>query len=105
MIKQRRSVMLLTTALLGLSAVGFAANARAQEPTYQFDIPAEPLGQALTDFSAVSSQQIIMSEDVAKGRTTKELHGRYTAQQALDALLAGTGLTVEISPSGVLMVR
>jgi len=105
MIKQRRSVMLLTTALLGLSAVGFAENASAQQPIFQFDIPAEPLGQALTDFSAVSSQQIIMSEDVAKGRTTKGLHGRYTAQQALDALLAGTGLTVESSASGVLMVR
>src|ERR1700678_4455531 len=111
MTKQRRSVLLLTTALMGLSTLAFAPSAAAQseqsaqEKTYQFDIPAEPLGQALTDFSAVSSQQIIMSEDVTKGHATKGLHGRFTAPQALDALLAGTDLMVETNASGVLMVR
>jgi outer membrane receptor protein involved in Fe transport len=105
MIKRRRSVLLLTTALMGLGTLACAQSAAAQEKTYQFDIAAEPLGQALTDFSAVSSQQIIMSEDVTRGHTTKGLHGRFTAQQALNVLLAGTDLEVETNASGVLMVR
>ena len=108
MIRQRRSVMLLTSALWGLGAATFGGSASAQssqQPTYQFDIPAEPLGQALTDLSTASSQQIIMSAAVAGGRTTKGLHGRYTVQQALELLLAGTDLRVETNASGVLMVR
>ncbi|HWD29225.1 MAG TPA: TonB-dependent receptor [Rhizomicrobium sp.] len=100
-----RRVLLVTTAILGFNAIGAPVALAQADQTYQFDIPAEPLGQALTDFSAVSSKQIIMSEDAAKGRTTKGLHGRYTAEQALDALLAGTDLKVEVNASGVLMVR
>ena len=85
--------------------VGTANAQDSHEQTYQFDIPAEPLGQALTDFSSISSRQILMSEDSVKSRATKGLHGRYTAPQALDALLAGTGLAVVTNASGVLMVQ
>jgi outer membrane receptor protein involved in Fe transport len=108
MIGYRRSAWLLTTAFTGLCMAAMAAPANAQDQsqqTFQFDIPAESLGQALTDFSSVSSKQILMSEDAVKGRTTKGIHGRYTASQALDALLAGTGLEAEVNASGVLMVQ
>jgi iron complex outermembrane recepter protein len=108
MIKKCRGVWLATSAFAGLSAFVSAGAASAQgapAPTYQFDIPAEPLGQALTDFSTASAQQIIMSEDVAKGRVTKGLHGRYTTREALNLLLADTGLVAESSASGVLMVK
>jgi outer membrane receptor protein involved in Fe transport len=98
----KRGTLFLTTALTTLLPVG---SSMAADPTYQFDIPVEPLGQALTDFSQISSQQILMSEDIARGRTTKGLHGRYTAEQALASLLAGTDLRVETNASGVLMVR
>jgi len=60
-----------------------------RDPTYRFDIPPEPLGQALTDFSQAAAQQIIYSESIVRGRTTSGLHGSYTAAQALHALLGG----------------
>ncbi len=101
----RRSALLLSSALAGLAMLGLGGAAQAADQTYQFDIPAEPLGQALTDFSRTSSQQIVFSEEVAAGRSTKGLHGRYTAAQALDTLLAGSGLHVETSASGVMMVQ
>lgn len=101
----RRSRLLLTTGLVGFAAIGFAGGAIAADQAHQFDIPAEPLGQALTDFSQVSSQQIIMAEGVTRGHKTSGLHGRYTAEQALDALLVGTDLKVEANAAGVLMVR
>lgn len=101
----RRSALLLSSALAGLTMMVLAGPARAADQTYQFDIPAEPLGQALTDFSRASSQQIVFSEDVTAGKATKALHGRFTAAQALDALLAGTNLRIETNASGVMMVR
>ncbi|MEI9885004.1 MAG: TonB-dependent receptor [Rhizomicrobium sp.] len=101
----RRSALLLSSALAVLAMLGFGGAVQAADQTYQFDIPSETLGQALTDFSRASSQQIVFSEEVTAGRSTKGLHGRYTAAQALDALLAGSGLHVETNSSGVMMVR
>lgn len=101
----RRSALFLTSALTGLVMLGYGGSARAADPTYQFNIPAESLGQALTDFSRESQQQIVFSEDVTAGKTTKGLHGTYTAAQALDVLLAGSGLRVDTNAAGVMMVR
>jgi outer membrane receptor protein involved in Fe transport len=111
---KRRSSLLLTSALVGVALFGGQCRAgaaptvepgNAAEKTYAFDIPAESLGQALTDFSQVSSQQIIFSETLVKGRKTGGVHGNYTANQALALLLSGTDLKIEASASGVLMVQ
>lgn len=103
--KQRCGTLLLTSAIVGVMVFGFVGTANAKDPTYQFDISAESLSQALTDFSQASSQQIIYSEDLVRGRKTSGLHGRYTAAQALKTLISGTDLKVETNSSGVLMVR
>lgn len=103
-LKQRRGTFLLSTLVGG---VFFRAGdtAYAADPTYRFDIPPETLSQALTDFSQAAALQIIYSESVVKGRKTPGLHGSYTAAEALDTLLAGTDLRVDVNSSGVLMVR
>lgn len=95
--------LLSSTALMAL-ALG-AQPAWAAGPEYQFDIPAESLSLALTDFSAASSQQIIFSEEVVKGRATSGLHGRYSSDAALSALLSGTDLKAVTNANGVLMVQ
>lgn len=102
--KQRRGT-LLVSAVVGSILFRLGNTAYAGDPTYRFDIPAEPLSQALTDFSQAAALQIIYSESIVKGRTTSGLHGSYTAAQALQALLAGTDLKVDINSSGVLMIR
>lgn len=107
-VRKRRSGLLLTSALVGATVFGASAGAAPMKPadkTYQFDIPAESLSQALTDFSQASSQQIIFSESLVKGRRTAGLHGSFTASQALNALLSGTDLAIETSTAGVLMVQ
>jgi outer membrane receptor protein involved in Fe transport len=111
-VRKTRSGLLLTSALAGTAFFGGLAHAAAVAETMrpadkplQFDIPAESLSQALTDFSQASSQQIIFSESLVKGRKTAGLHGSYTTAQALTALLSGTDLAIETSTSGVLMVQ
>ncbi len=100
-----RSKLLLSSALAGLVVLSMNGAARAADPAYQFNIPAESLSQALTDFSQASSQQIIYSEDLVRGRKTGGLHGNYSAIQALNALLASTDLKADVNSAGVLMVR
>src|SRR5579863_1553627 len=102
--KQRRGTLLVST-LVGGVFFRLGDTALAADPTYRFDIPREPLSQALTDFSQASAQQIIYSESVVQGRTTSGLHGSYTVAEAIHTLLNGTDLKVDVNPAGVLMIR
>jgi outer membrane receptor protein involved in Fe transport len=102
MFSQHRSAMLISTAFAALMLVGRAS---AADQTYQFDIPAESLSRALTDFSRVTSQQIIFSEEIVKDHKAVSLRGTYSAQRALDLLLSGTGLRAEVDTAGVLMIK
>src|ERR1700678_3252501 len=56
-------------------------------PVYQFDIPSESLSQALKDFSAASSRQIVFSDAIVGNRAAPAVHGSYTSDQALSLLL------------------
>ena len=100
--KQRRGTLVLST-LVGGAFLRMGA-AEAADLTLHFDIPAESLSQALTDFSRTTAQRVIYSESALKGRRTSGLHGTYTATQALDALLAGTDLRAAANSSGALLI-
>ncbi len=101
--RNRRGALLLGSALAGLLFVSGPSFAQGA-PVYEFDIPAEKLTQALKDFSAASSQQIVFSDDVVGDRSAIALHGRFTSEQALDLLLKGTDLHADRSRAGVIMV-
>ena len=103
-VRQRHGTLLVST-LIGGVFFRLGDTAYAADPTYRFDIPREPLSQALTDFSQASAQQIIYSESVVRGRTTAGLHGSYTVADAIHALLTGTDLKVDVNSAGVLMIR
>src|SRR3984957_10073840 len=103
-VKQRRGTLLVST-LVGGVFFRLGDSAFAADPTYRFDIPREPLSQALTDFSQASAQQIIYSESIVKGHTAAGLHGSYTVDDAIHTLLNGTDLKVDVNPAGVLMIR
>jgi iron complex outermembrane recepter protein len=103
--KQQRRGTLLVSTLVGGVFFRLGDTANAADPTYRFDIPREPLSQALTDFSQAAAQQIIYSESVVQGRTTAGLHGSYTVADAIHTLLTGTDLRVDINSSGVLMIK
>jgi len=102
--KQSRGTLVLST-LVGGVFFRLGATAHAGDPTYRFDIPPEPLSQALIDFSQTAAQQIIYSEIAVAGVSTTGLHGSYTAAQAIHALLTGTELKADTNSSGVLMIR
>lgn len=61
------------------------------EQTYSFDITSQPLPQALAEVSAVTGLQILYSEAAAGAHIAPALNGSFTAEQALDRLVAGSG--------------
>lgn len=70
-----------------------ASSAAVAKQTFTFDIPSSSLAQAVTEFSAVTGVQVLYTGGQASEVTSPSLQGSYTATQALDRLLAGSGLT------------
>jgi iron complex outermembrane receptor protein len=67
-----------------------------------FDIPTQPLPQALTAFGRQSGLQVAFDPAAAAGKMSVGLNGTMTPEQALRQLLTGTGLAYRFtSPSAV----
>jgi outer membrane receptor protein involved in Fe transport len=78
-----------------LSALALAAGgAQAADTARAYDIKAEDLETALHDVAEVSGQSILAPTGLVAHRRAGPLSGRYTAEGAVRALLAGTDLNV-----------
>jgi len=81
-----------------------ASAAWAQERTFTFERPAEPLADALRQYGKTANRQLIFSPDLVRGRQARAVQGRYSADEALTALLDGTELTWRRAPAGGIMI-
>jgi iron complex outermembrane receptor protein len=81
------------SAALMLLAIVQANSAVAETGQKQnFHIPAQSLSSALLQFSEDTGIKTFFSADVARNIKTSGVSGSYTPQQALDKLLANTGI-------------
>lgn len=78
--------------------------AQAQTAAVQFRVPAGPLQTALPLFAAQSGEQILYSTDIVAGRQSPGVNGALGTDQALTALLQGTGLRARRTSSNTLVV-
>jgi iron complex outermembrane recepter protein len=103
----RRCWLLRTVSVSSLCIALWSGGAFAQPPQqkYSFDLPAQPLSDSLKEYARVSGQQIIFTEDLVWGTVAKPLHATLTAGDALNRLLEGTGLFVEHTTTGAVMIR
>jgi hypothetical protein len=87
---------LMTFVRPAASADGAEAAAHA---TLRFDLPAQPLDVALVAFGEVTGYSVLVSSELAAGRTASPVRGDYTPAEALQRLLAGTQLGARFSGS------
>ena len=94
---RRRIVVLLTstvlTATITAGALNGAAFAQTAEQTYQFNVPAKPIRQAMNDIVRVTGIDVVFPETGAASAMGRPVRGTMTPQQAVAALLSGTGLS------------
>jgi iron complex outermembrane receptor protein len=96
-IRRKTPVMAATfmAACLGSSALtptfALAASA-AQQNVQDFSIAPQPLQSALLEFSKQSQSPVVASTSLISGVTAPAVEGRMDEAQALNALLAGSGL-------------
>ena len=83
-----------TAIFLATPALAMAApqSDRIQEQTRAFDIAAQPLGSALILFGQQAGIQVSTSAQMLKNRQAGAVQGELSLEQALQQLLAGTGL-------------
>lgn len=91
-------------------ALAFTLPAVAQtEPagdakTFAVSIAAQPLGTALNELSAASGTPIAFPPALVAGKTAPALTGKLSLRQALDQLLAGSGL-VAVADGATIVVK
>lgn len=91
----------------GIAAcAAFAAQAQpAAEAARSYAIPAGPLGPALNRLGRESGALITFAPELVAGVQTRGASGSLGTRQALEALLAGTGLQAMAGPGGAYTLR
>ena len=70
----------------------------------QFNIPAQPLTNALNQFGRQSGLQVAFPAEASQGVRSSAVVGSFTPPQALAQLLQGTGISYRITPQGTAVV-
>ena len=82
-----------------------APMAQAQAQRFQLDIPAENTAKALNEFSQQTGIQILFPYDAAAASSAPALKGSMTREEALNQLLANTGLEVASVTESTITLR
>lgn len=98
------AVPLAVLLVLGTPLVSQAQTPAEASVVFNTTGTAQPLSQALAELARQARLTLVASPALLAGKTAPALAGRFTPQQALDRLLAGTGLAGRIE-AGALTVR
>lgn len=69
-----------------------AAQAVADGAAMRFDLPAQPLEISLSVFGRITGHSVLVASSLTAGREAAAVHGDFTPREALQRMLAGTGL-------------
>jgi len=85
--------VMVLTAGLSLSAWALDKEQTGQPGLRYFDIPAQPLHEALQTYSRVTSRSLLYDSEAVAGYVSSKVSGLYISQDALRLMIAGTALT------------
>lgn len=83
----------------------FAIAADVRSTTYQLDIPAQSLGDALQTLALASQHKLLYDTILVKGKSSPALKGDFTTEEAVRKLLSGTDLDYEVTEDGLVLIR
>ncbi|MBD9355832.1 TonB-dependent siderophore receptor [Methylomonas albis] len=96
-----------TTSLL-LASTGLCAVmqlAVAEDKSIRFDIPAQSAADALDALAAQSELQMLFDRNALQNSRTQAVSGLYTAREALQKLLVGSGLTFTFTAADAVAIK
>ena len=92
-----------TAAYLFFISVVFAAEPIVADPV-EFDIDKQPMNSALSEFARQSDREILFSSDVVESKQAHAIEGIYDPEDALDLLIADTGLDYSVTDGETFLV-
>ncbi len=90
--------------ILACLVLDSASAADGRGVTYNLDIPAQNLNDALQALAIASQHKLLYASELIDSESAPAVKGAYTSEQAVRQLLDGTDLTYEIS-DGLLLIR
>lgn len=87
-----------------VTIMGHAPAAFARDGAVRIEIPGQDLDSALLEFSRQTRRQLLFSPDLVRDRTSRAVIGAYPPLLALRRMLAGSGLNVRATASGVFVI-
>lgn len=103
-----RKAGLLKAAASSVAVAAFFAvtvPAIAQEAHYTFDIPAQDLDAALKQFGRTTKLQLVYDGHAVHNLRSYPLKGDFNARDGLAQLLEGSGFSMRVGQSGVLIIE
>ena len=91
--------------VLGKTPLGDKTVATEQQRPLQFDIPAGTLESVLAEFQKTSDIQVIIPNDAMRSLSSPGVVGRYSPEQALRAILSGTGVSYRFTDKKTVMLE
>jgi iron complex outermembrane recepter protein len=98
------ATMASSSALIA-AAPALAQTAHQEAAAQTFNIAAQPLGEALTELADQANISLYVPADLVRGRRAPAVFGAVTAEQALDRLLGGSGLTYRSNGAGAYTIQ
>lgn len=77
-----------------------APTAAYAQATYSFDLPAQELGRSLRAVARRTGENIVFDPGAVRGKRAPALNGSFPAAQAIERLLAGSGLGARRTSGG-----
>lgn len=93
------------SALLLLLGAAGVPDAAAEGASVAFDIPAEPLAEAMDAYGEATGVALIYDTALATGRRSSPVHGLFTPEAAIARLLAGTNLDAVYGSPTAMTIR
>ncbi|MDB5581660.1 MAG: TonB-dependent receptor [Bradyrhizobium sp.] len=94
-----RIALYSTVALLPMTALG-VQTAHAQTAPRQYSIESQDLGSALRALGVQSGADVVFDPALVSGKRSGRVSGKHSAEDALRAMLRGTGLSFKRTASG-----
>ena len=88
-----RLPLLLLTAPL----IAYVSTVSAEDKTYQINLPEQSLNSAIDSLAQQTGIKPFYADALVAGKKSQPVKGQYSAQQALDKLLAGSGLSYKFN--------
>src|SRR5690606_22811726 len=101
---QLRAIQMFCLALVALFISVRPAYAQ-QGDSRAFAIPSQPLGASLNKLALAVDRQIMVPPELVRDRVAPALNGSYSVDEALNHVLAGSGLTHERTADNTIIIR